>query len=155
VAEQEKAGGSLFVVGREGELAHVERLLDEAAGGFACLRLEGRPGIGKTTIWQRAVARARERGFATLSCRPSQSEAKLSFAGLGDLLGTVADAFLDGLPRPQQRALDAALLRGDVVQRAPDRRTVGVALLSVLRRLTECAPVIVAVDDAQWLDRPS
>jgi DNA-binding CsgD family transcriptional regulator len=129
--------------------------LDQAAGGFACLTLEGAPGIGKTTIWQQAVDGARERGYALLSCRPSQSEAKLSFAGLGDLVGTVPDGFLDGLPRPQQRALDAALLRGDGGQRAPDRRTVAVGLLSVLRRLADRSPVIVAVDDAQWLDRPS
>jgi DNA-binding CsgD family transcriptional regulator len=91
----------------------------------------------------------------TLSCRPSQSEAKLSFAGLGDLFETVPDALLHALPRPQQRALDAALLRGSDVQSAPDRRTVAVALLSVLRRLADRSPVIVAVDDAQWLDRSS
>ena len=100
----------MLVVGREGELATVDRLLDDVAGGFACLTLEGAPGIGKTTIWRQAVDRAREREFIVLSCRPSQSEAKLSFAGLSDLLGTVPDAFLEGLPRPQMQALGACLL---------------------------------------------
>jgi DNA-binding CsgD family transcriptional regulator len=152
---REKAGGAVRVVGREAELTRVEGLLDDAAGSFACLTLEGAPGIGKTTIWQHSVERARARGFTALNCRPSQSEAKLSFAGLGDLLATVPDVVLDALPKPQRRALDAALLRGDVSGRAPDRRTVAVGLLSVLRRLASSAPVIVAVDDAQWLDRSS
>jgi DNA-binding CsgD family transcriptional regulator len=64
------------------------------------------------------------------------------------------DAF-DGLPAPQRRGLEIALLRAEAQERPPDPRTIGTALVSLLSDLTVDAPVLVAVDDAQWLDRPS
>jgi hypothetical protein len=47
------------------------------------------------------------------------------------------------------------LLRDDTAGQAPERRTVSVGFLSVLRAMATVSPVLVAVDDAQWLDRPS
>ncbi len=144
---------AVTVVGREAELAAVDDLLAATCGNLACLTLEGEPGIGKTTLWQEAVRRAGDRGFLVLSSRAAASEAKLSFAGLGDLLDDVAEEVVAALPDPQRHALDAALLRAPLRTRAPDQRTVAVALLSVIRALASCSPVLIAVDDAQWLDR--
>ena len=141
------------VIGREEELSAVDEFLAATEDEAACLSLEGEPGIGKTTVWQEAVRRARELGFCILSSRPAASEARLSFAGLGDLLADVGAEVSAGLPDPQREALDAALLRAPPGSRAPDHRTVGVALLSVMRSLASCSPVLIAVDDAQWLDR--
>jgi hypothetical protein len=74
------------LVGREAELAVVEELLGTAETGPAGLAVVGEPGIGKTMLWHEAVRRARERGTLVLLTRPAESEAKLAFAGLTDLL---------------------------------------------------------------------
>jgi predicted ATPase len=143
------------VVGRAAELAVIDVFLDATPGGFTTLVFEGEPGIGKTTLWSEAVRRGVMRGYAVLSCRPSPAEATLSYTGVGDLLGPVQDDVYLALPAPQRRALDAVLLRTETGGRPPDRRTVSVAFLSLLRALATMSPVLVAVDDAQWLDRPS
>jgi tetratricopeptide (TPR) repeat protein len=142
------------LVGREPEIAVIENFLAADEAGFAALELVGEAGIGKTTVWQAAVRRGDELGLPVLSARPAESESRLSFAGLTDLLVAVASDVLGTLPAPQAEALDVALLRAGV-SRPPGRRLVGTALLSVLRELTSDGPVLVAVDDAQWLDPPS
>lgn len=86
---------------------------------------------------------------------PAGSEATLSFAALGDLLDGVLDQELPGLPPPQRRALEVALLLADPVGSPPEQRAVCVAFLSVIRHLSESGPVVLAIDDLQWLDDPS
>ena len=142
------------LVGRGPELAAVEELLGEAEPSLAALEVVGEPGIGKTTVWQEAVRRGEARGLRVVAARPAESEARLAFAALADLLETVGDEILALLPPPQRNAIDVALLRADA-GRAPSRRLVGTALLSILRELTSRGPVLLAVDDAQWLDPPT
>jgi DNA-binding CsgD family transcriptional regulator len=142
------------VVARRAELEAIAELIDAIPSGFVCLTLAGEPGIGKTTLWQEAVWQAGERGLTVLSCRPARSESKLSFAALGDLLAPLPDEALRALPAPQRRGLEVALLRADAGP-SSDRRAVAAALLSVLRALARSAPVLLAVDDAQWLDAPT
>lgn len=138
------------IVGRDDELAAIDDFI--AGAGAAVLLLEGEPGIGKTTLWREAAARAEARGARALRARPAESEAKLSYAALTDLLSEVYDDVRDRLPEPQQHALDAALLRGPGTTEA---RTVGSGLVSVLAALADLGPVLLAVDDTQWLDRAS
>jgi predicted ATPase len=90
-----------------------------------------------------------------LSCRPAESEARLSFAALGDLLDGLLDRVLPRLPAPQRRALEVALLLEAPVGSPSGQRAVCVAFLAVLRHLSESGPVVLAVDDLQWLDDPS
>lgn len=136
------------ILGRDTELAQVESFIGSAPGAPSSLLLEGPAGIGKTTLWQAGLSFARARGHRVLSCRAAESEARLSYAALGDLF----DFELPDLPAPQQRALDAALLRAEVEGAPPDQRAVSVASLGVLRALAASGPVIVAIDDVQWLD---
>jgi AAA ATPase domain len=98
------------VVGRDREMAAVAALLDAVPSGPCGLLLEGAAGIGKTTVWRAGAAWAAERSCTVLSCRPAESEATLSFAALGDLLEGVVGRALAGLPAPQRRALEVALL---------------------------------------------
>jgi predicted ATPase len=72
------------LIGRTAELQQVDAFLGAMAGGPAALILVGEAGIGKTTIWREAVARAR-RDRMVLESQPSEQEQKLSFAGLGDV----------------------------------------------------------------------
>ncbi|MGH3129141.1 MAG: helix-turn-helix transcriptional regulator [Gaiellaceae bacterium] len=143
------------VVGRDAELAVVEEFLDLASRTSSALVVEGEPGIGKTTVWQEAVRRGVERGMRVLSSRPGPAETRLAFVGLGDFLATVDAGILGELPPPQQHALEVALLRADPEGPAPEQRAVATAFLSVLHVLSRASPVLVAVDDLQWLDTSS
>src|SRR5262249_44808195 len=94
-------------------MAAVAAFVDAVGSGSAGLVLEGAAGIGKTTVWAAGAALAAGRGYTVLSCRPAESEARLSFAALGDLLGGVLEEAVAGLPPPQRRALEVALLLAD------------------------------------------
>jgi DNA-binding CsgD family transcriptional regulator len=144
------------VFGRELELAKVEETLARARSSFSALVLEGEPGIGKTTIWRAGIARATSSGFRVLACRAAQAEARLSFTALADLLAPVEAAAFDALPEPQRRALDAALLRAAPASGAEaSPRAIGTGLVTLLSALARAGPVLVAMDDVQWLDGPS
>jgi DNA-binding NarL/FixJ family response regulator len=137
------------ILSRGAELQQVEALLADETPEARGLVLTGDPGVGKTTIWEEGVRLAGERGLCVLAARPAEAEAALPFAGLGDLLDPVVDAI--ELPRPQRAALDRALQRADADEPA-DRLAVARAALGLLRG---AAPLLVAVDDVQWLDTPT
>ncbi len=139
------------VVGRDTELAVLEKWFD--APSPSVLVLEGEAGIGKTTLLHATLERARERGVRVLTTLASQPESRLSYTGLGDILGPIADDVLDELPRPQRTALEVALLLRQPDERPSDVRAVAVATLAALRAAGDAT--LVAVDDAHWLDRSS
>jgi DNA-binding CsgD family transcriptional regulator len=139
-------------IGRQKELTQFDEFLAAVPAGLRALALTGPAGIGKTTVWAEGVGRAEERGLTVLSARPSGAEAKLSYAALADLLATVEEERFDSLPDVQRRALDVALLRADAGSDPLEGRAVAAGLLSLLRELSTAAPVLVAIDDAQWLD---
>jgi DNA-binding CsgD family transcriptional regulator len=143
------------VVGRERELSLAEGFLDSAGERFSVLVLEGEAGIGKTTVWREVVRRAGERSFLVLSCRPAETEAKLGLSALGDLLESLPQTSFDVLPGAQRRALDVALFGADVGTGVVDERLLSTAVRSLLAVLASGAPVLVAVDDLQWLDSAS
>ncbi len=151
---EEERGPSTRVVGRERELAMLHAFLGagRSQGAFV---LTGGPGIGKTTLWEAAVDDARERRLRVLSARSSGAEAQLSFAALIDLLDGIDLKELAGLPAPQLRALQVALLQAEPVGVPAEPRAIAVGFLNVLRALAADAPLLVAVDDVQWLDAPS
>ncbi len=141
--------------GRQAELARVSSFLDAVPSGPEALILGGEPGIGKSALWLDTLAQARGRSYRTLSSRPTESEAKLSFAALGDLLEGVVDEALDGLPPPQRSALEVALLLAEAGGSPPDRRTLSSGFHGALSALAAAGPLLLAIDDAQWLDLPS
>ena len=143
------------ILGRSSELEAVGRLLAGSAASQALLELEGAPGVGKTTVWEEACLLARAEGRAVLVARGASTEVRLGYAGLADLLVEVDDEVLGRLPRPQRRAIEAALLRGEEGGAPPDPRAVGTGLWSALEELARTGPVLVAVDDLQWLDPSS
>lgn len=143
------------VIGRDTELEAVRRFLAAFAEGPAALMIRGEPGIGKTTIWHAATGQAQRAGLTVLSCRPGSAEAHLPYAGLSDLFAPVDDDLLHRLPAPQRRALDIALLRVDAGSSPLQQRAVSAAALNVVVELARSAPVLLAIDDLQWLDPPS
>lgn len=140
------------LVGREPELAALRLVLDGVVAARGVV-LSGQAGVGKTALLRTVIAEALSRDFVVLSTVASAAETRLSYAGLADLVGAVFDGVVDELPEPQSTALQVALLRvsGQVV----DAHTVCAGFLSILRCLTSRSPVLVAVDDLQWMDDPS
>jgi DNA-binding CsgD family transcriptional regulator len=143
------------VIGRETELAILDRFLDSIPTGPSALLLSGDPGIGKTTVWQDGLTGALRRRYRTLSCGPVEAETRLSYAALGDLLEPVLEEALPAVPEPQRRALEVALLRSPSSGARADQRAVSLAVLGCLRSVASTSPVVVAIDDVQWMDLPS
>ena len=146
--------GALDLVGRDAEVAAAAGWVDLLATGPSGLVIEGEAGIGKTSVWLKATHLAAERGARLLMARPVQAELTLGYAGLGDLLQGVPGHRIRELPGPQSQALLAALSLG-VQPESSDLLLVARAVLSLVRLLAAEAPVVVAVDDVQWLDAPS
>jgi DNA-binding CsgD family transcriptional regulator len=143
------------VIGRESELAILHSFLDSIPTGPSALVLSGDPGIGKTTVWREGLAGAQLRRYRTLSCSPVEAETRLSYAALGDLLESILEGALPTVPEPQRQALEVALLRIPRSGARADQRAVSLAVLGCLRSVASTSPVVMAVDDIQWMDIPS
>lgn len=143
------------IVGRDAEIAQLGGFLDRAERGPTALLLEGQAGIGKTTLWRWTLAAAKRRGVTVLSASPAAAETALSFAALDDLLEPVLGDVLPRLLAPRRSALEAALLLSNGEERPPELHAIAAALRDAIRLLGERGPVLVAVDDAPWMDRPS
>jgi DNA-binding CsgD family transcriptional regulator len=144
------------VVGREEELAAVRGFLGDVSRGPALLTLEGEAGIGKTMLWRAGVEEARSRGFRALVSQPAEAEQGFGYSGLADLLEPVRVEVLPLLPGPRRRALEVALLLDEPHGGVEiDPRALGLAAADTLRSLAGDAPVLVAIDDIQWLDASS
>jgi ATP/maltotriose-dependent transcriptional regulator MalT len=151
-----------IVLGMPGMGAESRPLEGRTVGGFlasatsepSALLIEGEPGIGKTTLWLATQELARDRGFRVLSARAAAAESVLAYTALADLLDGVPAAAWADLPEPQRAAVDQVLLRTDSGS-ATDQRAVAAAFLSVVEYLAEDGPLLVAIDDLQWIDPSS
>ena len=141
-----------WLLGRDPELERLHEMIDQIERRGGALVVRGEPGIGKSALLEAAEDRAHERGSAVLTTTATQSEARFAFGGLHRLLLPFLDG-LDQLPDPQRRALDIAfgVAEGD----APDAFLVGLATLGVLTERAAQTPLLLVVNDAQWLDRSS
>jgi DNA-binding CsgD family transcriptional regulator len=139
-----------MLLGRELERARIDGLIDAARDGEGgSLALKGEAGIGKTALLAYAAESAG--GMRVLHARGLEGEAPLAFRGLHDLLLPLAD-LLDRIPEPQADALRGALALG------PEPATpqaVAAGTLSLLAAAAESEPLLVVVDDLQWLDSSS
>ncbi|MGW7427175.1 AAA family ATPase [Streptomyces sp. NPDC054813] len=127
-------------------------LLARACDGGGALVLAGEPGIGKTDLLAAAREQAGQAGFRVLSAVGSQVEAELPYVGLRRLPADVLDG-ADLLPGAQRRALLTAL--GVLTGPAPQPFLVALAASNLLAETATGTPVLVCVDDLQWLDQPS
>ena len=151
--EQTGTRAGADVVGREPELATLTSFFEtESPAAFV---LTGEPGAGKTTLWESGTELGRQHGLRVLAARPNEAETGLSFGALADLLETIDLDDLAAVPAPQRRALEGALLRSEVDGEPAEPFAVSAGLLSTLRALAQQDPLLVAVDEIPWLDRPS
>jgi DNA-binding CsgD family transcriptional regulator len=142
-----------MLYGRGEQLAAINRLLDGMRSGRAgSLVLRGEAGIGKTALLDAAADKAA--GARMLRVTGVESESELPFAGLHALLRPVLDD-VGALPERQAMALRGALGMADAEAAVADRFLVGLGVLSLVAELAEGRPVLLLVDDAQWVDRAS
>jgi DNA-binding CsgD family transcriptional regulator/tetratricopeptide (TPR) repeat protein len=140
-----------MLLGRSAECARIDELLSTARSGrCGVLALCGEPGVGKSTLLEYAVERAGD--MQVLATRGYETESEIPFAGLADVLRP-ALALLPELPAPQAAALRSALALGPPV--AGDRFSVCAATFGVLALMAEQRPVLVVIDDLQWVDASS
>jgi DNA-binding CsgD family transcriptional regulator/tetratricopeptide (TPR) repeat protein len=140
------------LLGRDQEQSLLRSLLDEVATRGRALVLRGEPGIGKSRLLSATARIARERGMSVLTTSGVQSEAHLPFAGLHQLLRPVRGRAAE-LPAVQRAALDAAF--GLTDELAPEHYRIAMAALDLVSEVATDAPLLLVVEDAQWLDRPT
>jgi len=143
------------VLSREVESRAVDEFLASVPSGPAALVIEGEAGIGKTTVWLAASEKAELAGFRVLSTRAAAAESVLAYSSLATLLGDLDELAITELPPPQRLAIDRVLLKVSDDGPVTDQRAVGAAFVSVVEGLAQKSPVVIAIDDLQWLDPPS
>jgi hypothetical protein len=140
------------VVGRDDELAHISAMLDAVRSGVSgSLVVTGAPGIGKSTLLRAAEQLASE--FRCVRVRGVESEQPIAYAGLHQALAPLR-ARLPELPEVQAQALGQALGWASGPSE-PERFLVAAATMSVIAAEAESRPVLVVIDDVQWLDSES
>lgn len=141
------------LLGREREIRLLDDLIDGVNDHGAALVVRGEAGVGKSALLAAASARARVRGMRVLTVTGAQAESLLPFAGLHQLLHPLLDQ-ADELPTPQRDAIYAAFGMGDGTgdRLAPNLFLIALATLELLSGAAERTPLLVATEDAQWLD---
>ncbi len=140
--------------GRRREVDRVSTLVDGLPDHGGALVVTGDPGIGKTTLLDVARRGALERGAVVVAVAGVAVERHLPFAGLQRILQPLAP-YLSGLAEPQRRALLRATGDPSYEGPAPTAFALGLALLELLGAAARATPVVLLVDDAQWLDPPT
>ncbi|HEY2200515.1 MAG TPA: AAA family ATPase, partial [Solirubrobacteraceae bacterium] len=143
---------AVSLVGRSREAGALACLLEGLPERGGALVVRGEAGIGKSALLAQASTVAVERRLLVMSAAGVQSEAKLAFAGLHRLLRP-ALGHVDHLPLRQRDALMAAF--GMIDAPAPDLYLIAMAALELLSDAATGSPVVLIVEDAQWLDPPT
>jgi DNA-binding CsgD family transcriptional regulator len=142
-------GSDRSLVGRDHEMAWLDERLAEVAERGSALVIRGEAGVGKSALLGAAGRSAVERGMATIRVAGFPSEGHIPFAGLHQLLRPGLAA-VGRLAAPQRSALLAAF--GESETETPDFFFAALASLELLSEMAAAAPLLLVIDDAQWLD---
>ena len=150
MSEPTGPGAGVELIGRDAETERIDTVIAQLHQGGGALVVSGEPGIGKSALLADARARAEAAGARVLETVGVESEAELAFAGLHQLLLPL-DLSRDVLPGPQRDALAAAF--GFVGEAEPDLFHVALAVFRLVCEAADSGPLVLILDDAQWLDR--
>ncbi len=142
------------IAGRTAEIGILDGFLADRLPEPRSLLIEGAPGIGKTTLLRALLDVADQQGYAVALCQPTRSEADLSYAALVGLLGDLGLEAVDALPAPQSRVL-RTIMRLEETADTVDRLSLSLATVAAVRAVADSRPLLLAIDDAQWLDQPT
>ena len=139
------------LIGRTSERATLRQLLASVcAGAGGVLVIRGDPGIGKTALLDDVAATHQDLTIERIV--GAEAEAELAFAGVQRLILRHRD-FVDELPAPQRHAL--LVMLGVEFGPPPDRFLVGLGVHALLGLVATSGPILIMVDDLQWLDQES
>src|SRR6266850_3506443 len=141
------------LIGRDREVRALAERIDAASGpSGGALLVRGEAGIGKSSLLEAARAHAAARHFRVLTTTGVQSESRLPFAGLHQLLHPILDE-VDRLPDSYGKAIRTAFgLSGETV---PSPYLIALSTLHLLAECSESTPIVLLLDDAHWLDHPT
>jgi len=145
----------LELVAREDERARLRQFIGDLADGPSGVVIRGDAGIGKTMLWRTAVEAAGQAGVKVLLTRCAEAEMPLALGGLADLLEDAFSEVEQELAAHQRKALALAVGAESPTEEASAGIALPRAFLACLRSLADRGPVLVAIDDVQWLDPPS
>jgi DNA-binding NarL/FixJ family response regulator len=138
-----------LLFGRARERALLLELVGRRGSGGALI-IEGEAGIGKSALLADAVRAAEARGARRLTSTGLQGPTRSGYGGLHELLHPLLPD-VDALPNRQRMALLTAF--GMVDGPSPDRLLVSLAALGLLEEAAARHPLVLAIEDLQWLDR--
>ncbi|WP_249998286.1 LuxR family transcriptional regulator [Actinoplanes sp. M2I2] len=138
------------LLGRDEALAVLDSLVAGLSGSGTAVAITGAAGTGKTALLDHVADRAGSRGYLILRAAGLPCDRAGAGAGLHELVHPVLDE-ADDLPGPQRSALLGRFLLSH--DPAPERLALGLAVLSLLERLGRRGPLLVLIDDLQWLDQ--
>ena len=140
------------MVGREHERHLLGGLVESLNVGGGAVVIHGEPGMGKTSLLGFVADCAKRRDARVLTARGIESEAVLPFAAITDLLWPLQEHFAT-LPAIQREALEVCLALSAGPPRGPLAACAGA--LGVLTAAADQSPLVILVDDFQWLDAES
>lgn len=140
------------ILGRDAESALLANLLEDVGSRGAAVVLTGMAGIGKSTLLAETRRIAAERKMLVLTTSGVTSEADLPFASLHRLLRPILPQ-ASKLPAPQREAIAAAF--GISGGSAPEPFMIALGILELLGEAAAHTPLLLSVEDAHWLDRPT
>ncbi len=140
------------LVGRETELAILTETVDRIGDTGGSVLVLGEPGAGKSALLAATAEHGRMAGLLVLTATGVESEAQMPYAGLHQLLLPVLGSVTE-LPRVQRLAIGAVL--GSESAAPPERFMIALAALNLIAGAAASQPVLLVVDDVQWLDRPT
>ncbi|MFP5316816.1 MAG: ATP-binding protein [Acidimicrobiia bacterium] len=140
------------LVGRAADLAVLDGFLDRTAVRGGALVLAGAAGVGKTVLLDAAAERAEAAGTTVARSAGAEFEADVSFSGLNQVVHHLLE-HIEALPTPLRVALSVALGFGDGPP--PGRLVVSNAVVQLLCNARVAGPLVLILDDVQWLDRSS
>ncbi len=140
------------VVGRDHERRLLSGLVDSLSLGGGAVAIHGEPGMGKTSLLTFVADYARRRDVSVHLLRGIESEAELPFAAITDLLWPLQE-HLTALPAIQREALKVRLALSAGPPHGPLAACAGT--LGLLTAAADKRPLVVLVDDFQWVDSDS
>jgi AAA ATPase domain len=144
--------GAGLLVGRNQECHLLTQLVDSLSVRGSAAVILGEPGMGKTSLLGFAADYAKRHEVAVHLVRGIESEAALPFAAITYLLVPLQDHFA-GLPTFQREALEVCLALSEGSPHGPLAACAGA--LGVLAAAAEERPLLILVDDLQWVDAES
>ncbi|MGP4012923.1 AAA family ATPase, partial [Streptomyces sp. 4N124] len=138
------------MIGRDGERGRLSAFVTAAEG--QALVLNGDTGVGKSALLDHVAQVAAQAGHTVIRAAGVEAESGLPFAGLHQLLHSLLPS-VEGLDQVHRTVFATAFGRSD--GKPPSVMSLGIAVLGLLSLTSSAKPLLLVIDDGQWLDASS